>query len=453
MANQAEINQLFNNIDPYEFEQLVADIWENHGYETTVTQGSQDKGIDVRAHQETPVEQELLIQAKAYSEDNKVGSEEVQRYSALKQQEDADSVAIVTTSSFTKQARELADDLDVKLIDRESLTELVDEDTFENHSINKTTEAKNESVKDADDWLDLSKDVYDEFQEQLEKGLNIEITHFGKPEEYSNCCVCGNHDSIWGFQGKTLEDDMEHRGRACYRCHTVLLNFDKEDWILHSSAEFDTDDMPDWSPDQARLETWMNIVPDEGIYAPHPINSEQFDLKSQPTPDEGSCPVCRSWDCVPWFAETTSGEIIKWDSCETIWVKDSRGQWKLHSSDEIDEDEISDQPFDRGSYEEWMNINPEKGIYSPHPIDSERFELSSQPIPNKDWSCPICGNAPLWFGVTESGTIAKCDRDRCGAIWRKGISWWIFEIDRVWKCIDSPEDGGTSFIFESQLEN
>lgn len=117
-----DIESYLDEIGPDEFERLVADIWEEHGWETTVTSGSQDRGIDVIARQKSPIEQALLIQAKAYREENKIGSEDVRKYATLYQQESkADSIAIVTTGSFTSQSRKLADDLDVRLVDRQSL--------------------------------------------------------------------------------------------------------------------------------------------------------------------------------------------------------------------------------------------------------------------------------------------------------------------------------------------
>lgn len=125
-SSQSEFLQQIRGIDVYEFEQLIADIWEKQGWETTVTTGASDRGIDVIAEKTTPFSQKHLIQAKRYSEGNKVGSPEVQQYSSLRQQEsEVDTVIIVTTSSFTSQARQTAHDLNVKLVDGNSLISLI----------------------------------------------------------------------------------------------------------------------------------------------------------------------------------------------------------------------------------------------------------------------------------------------------------------------------------------
>jgi hypothetical protein len=117
-----------SSVDDQEFEELIADIWEKRGWDTEVTQKSVDKGVDIRAHKYTPYERKILIQAKKFSEGNKVGSEEVQQYYSLKDQEDkVDEVLIVTTSEFTSQAEELAESLNVKLVDKERLNHILEE--------------------------------------------------------------------------------------------------------------------------------------------------------------------------------------------------------------------------------------------------------------------------------------------------------------------------------------
>jgi len=57
-----------------------------------------------------------------------VGSPDVQQYASLRQQfENVDKVLTVTTNGYSRQAREIAEDLNVKLIDCNGLVELIDE--------------------------------------------------------------------------------------------------------------------------------------------------------------------------------------------------------------------------------------------------------------------------------------------------------------------------------------
>lgn len=127
-SSSKEESRSSNNLDDIgddEFEELVADIWEEKGWNTEVTQSSQDKGIDVIAEKEDLYHQKALIQAKNYSKGNKVSSEEVQQYASLKQQENnVDEVIIVAKSSFTSNAENRAKDLNVKLVSGENLKKL-----------------------------------------------------------------------------------------------------------------------------------------------------------------------------------------------------------------------------------------------------------------------------------------------------------------------------------------
>lgn len=132
-SEASETIEDFHAVDPYEFESFVADLWEQQGWSTYVSPGSNDRGIDVVASRDEPVAQKHLIQVKRYAPENKVGGPEIQQYASLLHQDpDADAVIVVTTSGFTRQARELAADLNVKLIDGAGLQRLVEKYAPEN---------------------------------------------------------------------------------------------------------------------------------------------------------------------------------------------------------------------------------------------------------------------------------------------------------------------------------
>lgn len=124
----AQLKAIVQQMDPYEFEHFVADLWKRMGWETTVSTASADKGVDITARKSSPYDQLLLIQAKRYGPNTTVGSPDVQQYASLRHQfENVDKVLIVTTNGYSRQAREIADDLNVKLIDGDGLIELIDE--------------------------------------------------------------------------------------------------------------------------------------------------------------------------------------------------------------------------------------------------------------------------------------------------------------------------------------
>lgn len=113
-------------LDNREFEQFIAALWRKRGWHTELTPTSGDRGIDVIATREAPFPQKHLIQVKRYAPDNLVGGPELSRYASLQELESkADVVIVVTTSDFTEQARQLADELNVKMVNLESLVSLI----------------------------------------------------------------------------------------------------------------------------------------------------------------------------------------------------------------------------------------------------------------------------------------------------------------------------------------
>ncbi|WP_158093588.1 restriction endonuclease [Halorubrum sp. SD683] len=156
------------SMDEYEFEHLVADLWGEMGWDTTVSQASVDAGLDVIAEKYTPYHQKKVIQAKRYSDSTTVGGPDIQQYSSLKQQvDDADSVVIVTTSSFTNSAESRASDLNVKLVDGDDLVNLVED--LEAYDI-------------VDDYLDITQTVTEEVAVEPEPEPEPESTPTESPE-------------------------------------------------------------------------------------------------------------------------------------------------------------------------------------------------------------------------------------------------------------------------------
>lgn len=152
-------------MDPYQFKQLVAEIWELYGYETTVKKGSGDRGIDIEASKSIPYTQHDLIQAKRYSKSNIIGSDQIRNYSTLYTQEPhADIVVLVSTGYFTSEAERLADDLSVKIIDGDELVAIIEQHSHNLKTLAKSTadiqenESKSSSVENQKpDPIDVNK--------------------------------------------------------------------------------------------------------------------------------------------------------------------------------------------------------------------------------------------------------------------------------------------------------
>ena len=109
------------------FEEVVTDLLEKMGYgKGSVTQASNDGGIDGVIKTDPLGFNPIFIQAKRYSPDNKVGRPQIQQFAGA-----LGSVsrgAFITTSSFTREAIEWAKQYphaDIVLINGSKLTQLM----------------------------------------------------------------------------------------------------------------------------------------------------------------------------------------------------------------------------------------------------------------------------------------------------------------------------------------
>lgn len=111
-------------IEPYDFEKLLAQLFRRMGYAVEETQYSHDRGIDLIVRiLNFGLSHSWIVQAKRYNEP--VGVKAVREYSSLRYRDRVDGVIIVTTSDFTKEGQEEAAEHNVKLIDGNLLVEML----------------------------------------------------------------------------------------------------------------------------------------------------------------------------------------------------------------------------------------------------------------------------------------------------------------------------------------
>ena len=103
----------------YEFEEYVAKLYQRLGFETTVTRKSGDQGADIIAKRNG---RKYIIQAKFYN--SPVGNKAVQEVVAALAMYQADYGIVVTNSTYTQSAIELAKANDVELIDKKRIEEI-----------------------------------------------------------------------------------------------------------------------------------------------------------------------------------------------------------------------------------------------------------------------------------------------------------------------------------------
>lgn len=124
--SEPEIAARLQNMDEYDFEKFIAELWAQIGWETQVTSKSKDSGIDVIATRSAPYPEKELIQAKRLSPSSAVTGPKIDQYAALHNHEpDVDKVVVVTTSRFTDSALSNADRSNVKTIDGAKLARII----------------------------------------------------------------------------------------------------------------------------------------------------------------------------------------------------------------------------------------------------------------------------------------------------------------------------------------
>ncbi|CAM5340382.1 restriction endonuclease [Streptomyces pharetrae] len=103
------------------FEQAIADLCARDGCtQVQVVGGAGDLGADVVAW--APDGRRVVIQCKRYGDDNKVGSQELQRFGGTCYTvHEADVAVVVTTSDFTAPAEEYAEQCGIVCVNHEVL--------------------------------------------------------------------------------------------------------------------------------------------------------------------------------------------------------------------------------------------------------------------------------------------------------------------------------------------
>lgn len=98
--------RLLSELGWREFELLIGELLETHGWKVTVMQGTKDGGIDVLAERNDPILGTLkaIWQAKKYADTKKVQLHHLRELSAIVERERATKGIIVTTSSLTRGA-------------------------------------------------------------------------------------------------------------------------------------------------------------------------------------------------------------------------------------------------------------------------------------------------------------------------------------------------------------
>ncbi len=118
-----ELKERLNFMSPRDFEIYISDYFASLGYETILTKQTRDGGFDMILSSKYPVELKILVECKKWSEQNKVDIGVIRSLYGVHSSEKVNKSIVVTTSRFTKDAIEFAEQqkTQIELIDIDEL--------------------------------------------------------------------------------------------------------------------------------------------------------------------------------------------------------------------------------------------------------------------------------------------------------------------------------------------
>ncbi|MDE6585679.1 MAG: restriction endonuclease, partial [Clostridia bacterium] len=120
---KSNIKQI-DNMDGVTFENYLAMVFKQKGYNVTLTKTTGDYGVDlILSSKDNELTEKIIIQAKRYSK--KVPISAVQQISAARDYYHTNDAWVITNNYFTQPAINLAKANDIKLIDRDMLAMLI----------------------------------------------------------------------------------------------------------------------------------------------------------------------------------------------------------------------------------------------------------------------------------------------------------------------------------------
>lgn len=123
-------NEAVYNISPREFEELVAEVFAQRGYNVEITQATRDGGCDIIATKNIDgLPYMILIECKRYDRRNHVGVQLVRSLLGVQTDRKANKAVLVTSSSFMKNAKDFAERQQhlISLVDFEDLMQMIEQ--------------------------------------------------------------------------------------------------------------------------------------------------------------------------------------------------------------------------------------------------------------------------------------------------------------------------------------
>jgi len=115
-----------DNLSPWEFEKMIAELFEVLGYEVTLSTRNIDNGVDMMITDNDQIDKQVsAVQVKKYNPNNLIGVNIIRQILYTIDTETVNRGILVTSSRLTRGARQAVENNPrIKVIDRESLLNL-----------------------------------------------------------------------------------------------------------------------------------------------------------------------------------------------------------------------------------------------------------------------------------------------------------------------------------------
>ena len=178
----------FSKYDGYEFEDLITKLFKTLGFLVEQTSLSGDGGIDIIVHDERPITKgKYIIQCKNWT--NLVGEPPIRDLFGTVMSERANKGILITTSSFTKQAKKFADGKNLELIDYNILVKLFNDN---NISVNEELKDIKKMFYECDEF---EKEKYWYIKSKVDEDKTA-ILYYGKMQEFLHYYIISNKYDI-----------------------------------------------------------------------------------------------------------------------------------------------------------------------------------------------------------------------------------------------------------------
>ncbi|MCH8004277.1 MAG: restriction endonuclease [Nanoarchaeota archaeon] len=152
------IKSNFMNMSHFQFEEFIAKLFRKMGYNAEVTKRTGDYGVDIIARGKGD---KIAIQVKHNKIGNNVGNITIQKALGATYTINANKVIVITTSDFTRQAREQTRSAPIKLWNLMTLKQMVGKYFIDADDDIKQEDKKTNKLREKLDKEDIDKGNYD----------------------------------------------------------------------------------------------------------------------------------------------------------------------------------------------------------------------------------------------------------------------------------------------------